>query len=65
MTNKTQQTRRAFLKNLGLGTAAATAAAAVTSTQAVAATPAHSDEKPSGYRESDHVRSYYASLRGQ
>ncbi|WP_417344568.1 twin-arginine translocation signal domain-containing protein [Ferrimonas sp.] len=65
MTNKTQQARRAFLKNLGMGTVAAGAAVAVTSTQAVAATEEKRAESDKAYRETDHVRSYYASLRGQ
>ncbi|TKB54991.1 formate dehydrogenase [Ferrimonas aestuarii] len=64
MSNKPQQARRAFLKNLGKGTVAAGAAAAV-STQAFAAptSPAES-KKASGYQESEHVRNYYATLRG-
>jgi hypothetical protein len=61
---QTDVRRRRFLLALGAGGAASAAAAA----QAVAApavpTPAAAaDEQSSGYRETDHVRTYYASTR--
>jgi hypothetical protein len=55
--------RRRFLLALSAGSAsaAATAAAAPIAAQVVAATPA--DESAQGYRETEHIRSYYASTR--
>lgn len=57
--------RRRFMKTVGLGTAAAGAAAAVGHvTLAQADTAPVKDEKTTvNYRETDHVRAYYASLR--
>lgn len=57
--------RRRFMKTVGLGTAAAGAAAAVGHVTLAQADTAPSDaEKPTtNYRETDHVRAFYASLR--
>lgn len=57
--------RRRFMKTLGLGAAAAGAAAAVdhvTLAQADTA-PVKKEKQTVNYRETDHVRAYYASLR--
>ncbi|WP_235040517.1 twin-arginine translocation signal domain-containing protein [Vreelandella profundi] len=57
--------RRRFMKTVGLGAAAAGAAAAVghvTLAQADSA-PAEKEKQTVNYRETDHVRAYYASLR--
>ena len=57
--------RRRFMKTVGLGAAAAGAAAAaghVTLAQADSA-PAKEAKQTANYRETDHVRAYYASLR--
>ena len=61
---QTDVRRRRFLLALGAGGAASAAA----TVQAVAApvvptAAAVADEKSSGYRETDHVRTYYASTR--
>ncbi|MED5458645.1 MAG: twin-arginine translocation signal domain-containing protein [Pseudomonadota bacterium] len=58
--------RRRFMKTVGLGTAAAGAAAAVghvTLVQASDKTPSQREAQTVNYRETDHVRAYYASLR--
>lgn len=58
--------RRQFIKTIGLGTAAAGAAAAVghvTLAQADNNKPVERDTATANYRETDHVRAYYASLR--
>lgn len=58
--------RRRFIKTIGLGTAAAGAAAAVghvTLANADDKQPATRDKTPANYRETDHIRAYYASLR--
>ncbi|ABI40782.1 twin-arginine translocation signal domain-containing protein [Shewanella bicestrii] len=54
--------RRQLLKALALGSAAG--AVATVSSQALAATPtvAPSETKSDNYRETDHIRNYYASL---
>ncbi|PRY71011.1 twin-arginine translocation signal domain-containing protein [Halomonas ventosae] len=66
MPNTRNPERRRFLKTLGVGTAAAGAAAAVghvTLAQADAK-PAAKEAKPSGeYRETPHIRAFYATLR--
>ena len=55
--------RRQMLKALALGSAAG-AVASVVSTQATAATgAAPAQEQSENYRETEHVRDYYASLR--
>lgn len=57
--------RRRFMKTVGLGAAAAGAAAAVshiTLAQADTA-PVKKEKQTVNYRETDHVRAYYASLR--
>ena len=55
--------RRQLLKAIAVGSAAG--AVATISGQALAASPAvaPTTEKSEGYQETDHVRSYYASLR--
>ncbi|MCE9662351.1 twin-arginine translocation signal domain-containing protein [Halomonas sp. M5N1S17] len=64
--NKTNNPqRRRFLKTLGLGTAAAGAAAAVGHVTLV---QAENKAEPvvdtaQGYRETDHIRTFYATLR--
>ncbi len=55
------QDRRGLLKTLAMAPVAGAA---------VAATPALAESKPveaktEGYRETDHVRRYYATLRGE
>ncbi|MCL1095355.1 MULTISPECIES: twin-arginine translocation signal domain-containing protein [Shewanella] len=56
--------RRQLLKALAIGSAAGVVATA--SGQAMAATPEVAPAaKGDGYQESDHVRSYYASLRSK
>ncbi|WP_404471909.1 twin-arginine translocation signal domain-containing protein [Vreelandella venusta] len=58
--------RRRFIKTVGLGTAAAGAAAAVghvTLAQADTAKPVAREKASVNYRETDHIRAYYASLR--
>ncbi|GLP97556.1 formate dehydrogenase [Paraferrimonas sedimenticola] len=55
--------RRSLLKAVTLGSAAG--AAIVASGTASAAAPAQTKKaKAEGYRETDHVKSYYQSLRG-
>lgn len=58
--------RRRFLRQLGLGTAAAGAAAGighVTFVQADEASEADTPMRDTHYRETDHVRAFYATLR--
>ena len=58
--------RRRFMKTVGLGTAAAGAAVAVghvTLAQADDKSPVERDKQAVNYRETDHIRAYYASLR--
>ncbi|SDJ78836.1 MULTISPECIES: twin-arginine translocation signal domain-containing protein [Halomonadaceae] len=58
--------RRRFLKQLGLGTAAAGAAGAVghvTLVQAEAKSAPAEAERETRYRETEHVRTFYATLR--
>lgn len=59
------ESRRQWLKKMALGGAVG-AVATVASGQVLAATPesASDADKGDGYRETDHVRRYYASLRG-
>ena len=60
MSEKVETDRRGFLKLAGLGTVAGGAAIA----SSVA--PAEADQavdKTSGYRETDHVRTFYESTR--
>ena len=54
--------RRRFLLALGAGPAAGAAAAAAVAAP-VADTTASATQKSSGYRETQHVRDYYASTR--
>ena len=59
--------RRRFLKTLGVGTAAAGAAAAVGNVTLAQAetkeTTAKAPEQSIQYRETDHIRAFYATLR--
>ncbi|SDO30975.1 twin-arginine translocation signal domain-containing protein [Vreelandella arcis] len=57
--------RRRFMKTVGLGTAAAGAAAAVGHTTLAQAdsAPADSEKPTTNYRETDHIRAFYATLR--
>ena len=57
--------RRRFMKTIGLGTAAAGAAAAVGHVTLANAddVPAKRDETSLNYRETDHIRAFYATLR--
>ncbi|HET8790677.1 MAG TPA: twin-arginine translocation pathway signal [Modicisalibacter sp.] len=62
----TNPQRRRFLRTLGLGTAAAGAAASighVTFVQADQSTDAVATDPDTHYRETDHVRAFYATLR--
>lgn len=57
--------RRRFMTTIGLGAAAAGAAAAaghITHVQADTA-PVENEKPTTNYRETDHIRAYYASLR--
>jgi hypothetical protein len=61
---QTDAKRRRFLLALGAGGAATAAASVQAVASPVAAAPAAAaEEKGSGYRETDHVRTYYASTR--
>ncbi len=57
--------RRGFLKTLGLAGSAAGAALVAGQVQARTAAAAETEtgREPSGYRETEHVRSYYDSAR--
>lgn len=57
--------RRRFMKTVGLGTAAAGAVAAVGHVTLAQAdtTPVKNEKQTVNYRETDHIRAYYASLR--
>lgn len=58
--------RRRFMKTVGLGTAAAGAAAAVghvTLANAEETAPVSADSASTNYRETEHIRAFYASLR--
>ncbi|KFZ36676.1 formate dehydrogenase [Shewanella mangrovi] len=57
--------RRQLLKTLAIGSAAG--AVATVSGQAMAATdmPATTAKKADGYRETEHIRSYYDTLRSK
>ncbi|RCV87537.1 twin-arginine translocation pathway signal [Billgrantia montanilacus] len=74
--NKTNNPqRRRFLKTLGVGTAAAGAAAAGAAAAGAAAAVGHVTlvqaenkaepvvDTAQGYRETDHIRTFYATLR--
>ncbi|APE32202.1 twin-arginine translocation pathway signal [Halomonas aestuarii] len=66
MPNTRNPERRRFLKTLGVGTAAAGAAAAVghvTLAQAEAKPEAREAEPSREYRETPHIRAFYATLR--
>ncbi len=59
--------RRQFLKTLATGSAVA-GVAAVTASQAIAAASPDTDQQPAteeqnGYRETDHIRTFYDTLR--
>ncbi len=56
--------RRGFLKGIGTGVAgAATVAAGVVATTPAEAVESAADKKKVRYRESDHVKKYYATNR--
>lgn len=60
-TEKASLDRRAFLKGAGVGTVGAAAAVAGT---VVGAAPAKAEAKPAeGYRETAHVKTFYATAR--
>jgi len=66
MPNTRNPERRRFLKTLGIGTAAAGAAAAVghvTLAQADAKPTTKEAEPSREYRETPHIRAFYATLR--
>ncbi|WP_136254604.1 MULTISPECIES: twin-arginine translocation pathway signal [Halomonadaceae] len=65
MTQQHNPQRRLFFKTLGTGTAAAGAFFAIGQVPLVQAktTPSTAPEEPRGYRETDHIRRYYATLR--
>ncbi|TDO13811.1 MULTISPECIES: twin-arginine translocation signal domain-containing protein [Halomonas] len=66
MTNTRNPERRRFLKTLGIGTAAAGAAAAVghvTLAQAETKAPTKQAATSGEYRETAHIRAFYATLR--
>ena len=55
--------RRRFLLAFGAATAGAAAAAPAVAGTVAAATPAATEPASRGYRETDHIRAYYASAR--
>ncbi|QYJ75382.1 MULTISPECIES: formate dehydrogenase [Shewanella] len=55
--------RRAFLKTMAMGSVAGVAVA--TCGSAVAQPLESASAQSKGYRETEHVRRYYASLRGE
>ncbi|WP_372873226.1 formate dehydrogenase [Shewanella sp.] len=55
--------RRAFLKAMAMGSVAGVAVAATGT--AVAKPIEHAETADQGYHETDHIRRYYASLRGE
>lgn len=55
--------RRRFLMAFGAGAAGVASASALAAAPAVAATPPQDPSSSPGYRESEHVRSYYATTR--
>ncbi|ATJ82784.1 twin-arginine translocation signal domain-containing protein [Halomonas beimenensis] len=67
MSTERNPQRRRFLKTLGLGTVAAGTAAGLGQVPLVQAEPTPQDaprrDTPRGYRETAHVRAYYATLR--
>ena len=63
--NDTRTTRRRFLAGLTAvgGIAATNSALSLDSSQLVPTTPDIDDDRPHGYRETDHVRAYYRAAR--
>ena len=59
----TDAKRRRFLMAFGAGAAGAASASALAAAPAVAAPAAEDKPTSSGYRETDHVRTYYATTR--
>jgi hypothetical protein len=55
--------RRRFLLAFGASAAGAASASALAAAPAVAVEPAEDKPASSGYRETDHVRNYYATTR--
>jgi hypothetical protein len=56
-------TRRRFLLAFGAGAAGAASASALAAAPAVIADPAQPQPASQGYRETEHVRNYYATTR--
>lgn len=55
--------RRRFLLAFGAGAAGVAVAAPAVAGPAAVVTPAAAKTTPRGYRETDHIRAYYASAR--
>lgn len=55
--------RRRFLLAFGAGAAGAVAVAPAFATTIAAVTPAEAKPNVRGYRETDHIRTYYATAR--
>lgn len=55
--------RRRFLLAFGAGAAGAAVATPAVAGAAAAVTPAEPEAASRGYRETDHIRAYYASAR--
>lgn len=55
--------RRRFLMAFGAGAAGAAASASAVSGPAAVIAPTAAEPESKGYRESEHVRNYYASTR--
>ena len=55
--------RRGFLKTLGLAGTAVGAVAVVGTVKAEASAKIEEEKQSSGYQETEHVRSYYETLR--
>lgn len=60
---KTSADRRRFLKMAGLGAAVTGAAVGLAGRTTVAAQPVASGKPVAGYRETEHVKRYYALAR--
>jgi nitrous oxide reductase len=60
---KTSADRRRFLKMAGLGAAVTGAAVGLAGRPVAAAQPAASGKTAAGYRETEHVKRYYALAR--
>ncbi|MCH4295024.1 formate dehydrogenase [Shewanella sp. 3B26] len=58
-----EMSRRELLKALAIGGGAVAAATVAGSATAAAPTEAASEEQSDKYRETEHIRNYYATLR--